>query len=111
MPLRDFFFGSFGSELLLLSLAQHGERNFGAVRDGLQELSQLTWLNKNLVIQHFQDVVLLNAGSSRRAVRLDVIDDQPQAFPQSKLITLDSWHLRCLHALVCLRTLRRCVMM
>ena len=93
MPLWHFFFGELGSQLLLLSLAQNSERNFRAVRESLKKLSQLTRLNENLVVQHFQNVILLNPTSSGRAVRLNVINNQPEAFSQPELFTHDRWHL------------------
>src|SRR5436190_21443937 len=105
MSLWRFFFGELGSQLLLLSLAQNSQCNFRAVREGLKKLSQLTRLNENLVVQHFQDVILLNPSSSGGAVRLDVINNQPEAFSQPELFTHDRWHLRCLQPKVCHRNL------
>ena len=93
MSLWHFFFGELGTQLLLLSFAQNSKRNFRAVREGLKKLSQLTRLNENLVVQHFQNVILLNPTSSGRAVRLDVINNQSQAFSQPELFTHDRWHL------------------
>src|SRR5678815_649895 len=106
MPLRHFLFREFNGKLLLLSLAQDCERHFSSLGESLQELSQLTRLEQNLVIQHFEDVVLLNAGSRSGAVRLDIVNDQTKAFRQAKLITHDRWHLRCVHAEVGDRNLR-----
>src|SRR5262249_8986435 len=83
-------------------------RSFGK---SLQQLSQLTRLNQNLVVQHLEDVVLLNAGSRSRAVRLDIIDNQPESFRQAKLVTHDSWHLRCVHTEIRDRNLRTSLMM
>ena len=97
VSLRHFFPGKFSGELLLLSLAQDSERHFRSFRESLQKLSQLARLDQNLVVQHFEDVVLLNASSSSGAVRLYIIDNQPEAFRQTKLVTHDSWHLRCVH--------------
>ena len=97
VSLRHFFPGKFSGELLLLSLAQDSERHFRSFGESLQKLSQLTRLDQNLVVQHFEDVVLLNASSSSGAVRLYIIDNQPEAFRQTKLVTHDSWHLRCVH--------------
>src|SRR6476659_1074392 len=93
--LGHFFPGKFSGELLLLSLAQDGKRHFRSLGETLQELSQLARLDQNLVIQHFEDVVLLNSSSSSGAVRLYIIDNQPDAFRQAQLIAHHSWHLRC----------------
>src|SRR5205085_992993 len=95
--LGHFFLGKFNSQLLLLSLAQDSERYVRSFGEGLQKLSQLARLDQNLVVQHFKDVVLLNSSSSSRTVRLDVIDNQSEAFRQTELFTHDSWHLRCVH--------------
>ena len=92
-----FFLGKFSGELLLLSFAQDSERHFRSFRKSLQKLSQLTRLDQNLVVQHFEDVVLLNSSSSSGAVRLYIIDNQPEAFRQAKLIAHNSWHLRCVY--------------
>ena len=108
---RHFFPGKFGGELLLLSLAQDSERHFRSFGESLQELSQLTRLDQNLVVQHFEDVVLLNASSSSGAVRLYIIDNQPEAFRQTKLITHDCWHLRCVHTEIGDRNLRTFLVM
>ena len=91
--LLHFFPGKFSGELLLLSLTQDGERHFRSFGESLQKLSQLARLDQNLVVQHFEDVVLLNASSSSGAVRLYIIDNQPEAFRQTKLFTHDGWHL------------------
>src|SRR6476659_5454666 len=104
--LRHFFPDKFSGELLLLSLAQDGKRHFRSLGETLQELSQLARLDQNLVIQHFQDVVLLNASSSSGAIRLYIIDNQPEAFRQTKLVTHDSWHLRCVSTEISDRNLR-----
>src|SRR5882724_5076509 len=104
--LRHFFPGKISGELLLLSLAQDGERHFRSFWESLQKLSQLARLDQNLVVQHFEDVVLLNASSSSGAVRLYIIDNQPEAFRQTKLVTHDSWHLRCVYTEISDRNLR-----
>src|SRR5882724_119712 len=109
--LRHFFPGKFSGELLLLSLAQDGERHFRSFGESLQKLSQLARLDQNLVVQHFKDVVLLNASSSSGAVRLYIIDHQPEAFGQTKLVTHDSWHLRCVHTEIGDRNLRTFLVM
>src|SRR5882724_6520900 len=109
--LLHFFPGKFSGELLLLSLAQDGERHFRSFGESLQKLSQLARLDQNLVVQHFEDVVLLNASSSSGAVRLYIIDNQPEAFRQTKLFTHDSWHLRCVHTKICDRNLRTFLVM
>src|SRR5262245_33467838 len=106
MPLRHFLFREFNGKLLLLSLAQDSQRHFSSFGESLQQLSQLTRLNQNLVVQHFEDVVLLNASGSSGAVRLYIIDNQPEAFCQTELVTHNSWHLRCVHAEVRDRNLR-----
>src|SRR5436190_14140504 len=103
--LRHFFSGEFSGELLLLSFAQDGERHVRSFGESLQKLSQLARLDQNLVVQHFEDVVLLNASSSSGAVRLDVIDNQSEAFRQAELFAHDSWHLRCVHTEICYRNL------
>src|SRR5262249_10160038 len=103
---RDFFLGKFSSELLLLSLAQDGERHFRSFGESLQKLSQLARLDQNLVVQHFEDVILLNASSSRGAVWLNIINNQPKSFRQAKLITHDCWNLRCVHTEISDRKLR-----
>src|SRR5258708_3724732 len=90
--LGHFFPGKFSGELLLLSLAQDGKRHLRSFGKSLQKLSQLARLDQNLVVQHFEDVVLLNASSGSGAVRLYIIDNQPEAFRQTKLVTHDSWH-------------------
>src|SRR5205823_12396045 len=84
-------------QLLLLSLAQDSERYVRSFGESLQKLSQLARLDQNLVVQHFEDVVLLNSSSSSRTVRLDVIDNQSEAFRQTELFTHHNWHLRCVH--------------
>src|SRR5258708_10036470 len=104
--LRHFFPDKFSGELLLLSLAQDSERHFRSFGESLQQFSQLARLDQNLVVQHFQDVVLLNASSSSGAVRLYIIDNQPEAFRQTKLVTHDSWHLRCVYTEISDRNLR-----
>src|SRR6516165_185614 len=95
MLLLHFLFREFNGELLLLSLTQDSKRHFCSFGKSLQELSQLTRLDQNLVVQHLEDVVLLNASSSSGAVRLYIIDNQPEAFRQAKLVAHNSWHLRC----------------
>src|SRR4029079_8349352 len=70
--LRHFFFGKLGGKFLFLSLAQDSEGHLGSFGKGLQQLSQLARFNQNLVVQHFEDVILLNASSCSRAVRLHV---------------------------------------
>ncbi len=50
MSLRHFFPDEFSGKLLFLSLAQHSERHFRSVGESLQELSQLTRLDQNLVV-------------------------------------------------------------
>src|SRR5262245_52125313 len=105
------FLGKFSGKLLLLPFAQDSKRHLRSVGKGLQQLSQLTRLNQNLVVQHFEDVVLLNAGSRSGAVRLDIIDNQPEAFRQTELITHDCWHLRCIHAEIIDRHLRTSLVM
>src|SRR4029450_8261153 len=72
---------------------------------------QLARLDQNLVVQHFEDVVLLNAGSRSGTVRLDIIDNQPEAFRQAKLITHDRWYLRCVHTEIRDRNLRTSLVM
>ena len=104
--LLHFFLGKFSGELLLLSLAQDGERHFRSFGESLQKFSQLTRLDQNLVVQHFEDVVLLNASGSSGAVRLYIIDNQPEAFRQAKLIAHDSWHLRRVYSEIRDRNLR-----
>src|SRR5436190_2754894 len=104
--LRHFFPGKFSGELLLLSFAQDGERHFRSFGESLQKLSQLARLDQNLVVQHFEDVVLLNSSSSSRAVRLHVIDNQSESFRQTELFTHNSWHLRCVHTEIRHRDLR-----
>src|SRR5262249_5981149 len=111
VSLRHFFLGKFCSKLLFLSLAQDRQRHVGAIGESLQELSQLTRLDQNLVVQHFENVILLNAGRSGGTVRLDVIDNQSQAFRQTKLVTNDRRHLRCLHTQICYRDLWRFLVM
>src|SRR6266849_8329747 len=95
--LRHFFFGKFSGELLLLSLAQDSERHFRSFGESLQELSQLARLDQNLVVQHFEDVVLSNASRSGGAVRLDIVDDQTKSRRQAKLFTHDIWYLGRAH--------------
>src|SRR5215831_20096025 len=90
MPLLHFLFREFNGELLLLSLAQDSKRHFRSFGKSLQELSQLTRLDQNLVVQHFEDVVLLNSSSSSGAVRLYIIDNQPEPFRQAKLVAHNS---------------------
>src|SRR5437667_1915098 len=80
MPLRHFLFSEFNDQLLLLPLSKNGEGHFSAFGKSLEELSQLTRLDQNLVVQHFEDVVLLNARSRSGAVRLYVINNQTKAF-------------------------------
>src|SRR5215831_258581 len=92
MPLLHFLFREFNGELLLLSLAQDSKRHFRSFGKSLQELSQLTRLDQNL-----EDVVLLNASSSSGAIRFYIIDNQPEAFRQAKLVAHNSWHLRCVY--------------
>src|SRR5882724_2942340 len=109
--LWHFFPGKFSGKLLLLSFAQDGERHFRSFWESLQKLSQLARLDQNLVVQHFEDVVLLNASSSSGAVRLYIIDNQPEAFRQTKLVTHDSWHLRCVYTEIGDRNLRTFLVM
>src|SRR5262249_53805224 len=109
--LRHFFPSKFSGKLLLLPLAQDSKRHFRSVWKGLQQLSQLARLKQNLVVQHFEDVVLLNAGSRSGTVRLDIIDNQPEAFRQAKLITHDCWYLRCVHTEIRDGNLRTVLMM
>src|SRR6516164_522081 len=106
MLLLHFLFREFNGELLLLSLTQDSKRHFRSFGKSLQELSQLTRLDQNLVVQHLEDVVLLNASSSSGAVRLYIIDNQPEAFRQAKLVAHNSWHLRCVYTEVRDRNLR-----
>src|SRR4029077_10623827 len=106
MPLRHFLFREFNGKLLLLSLAQDSQRHFSSFGESLQQLSQLTRLDQNLVVQHFENVVLLNARGSSRAVRLYIIHNQPEAFRQAKLIAHDSWHLRRVYSEIRDRDLR-----
>src|SRR5215469_9129223 len=91
--LRHFFLGKFSGELLLLPLAQDCERHFRSFGESLQKFSQLARLDQNLVVQHFENIVLLNASSRSRAVWLYIIDNQPETFRQTKLIAHDTWHL------------------
>src|SRR4029077_20974826 len=109
--LGHFFPGKFSGELLLLSLAQDGKRHLRSFGKSLQKLSQLARLDQNLVVQHFEDVVLLNASSGSGAVRLYIIDNQPEAFRQTKLVTHDSRHLRCVHTQIGDRNLRTFLVM
>src|SRR4030095_3074649 len=53
--LRHFFPGKFSGELLLLSLAQDGERHFHSFRESLQKLSQLARLDQNFVASQCAD--------------------------------------------------------
>ena len=48
--LRHFFPDKFSGKLLLLSLAQDSERYFRSFGESLQQLSQLTRLDQNLVV-------------------------------------------------------------
>src|SRR5439155_25754628 len=75
MTLRSFLFCELDGDLLLLALAQNRERYVRAVRKRLQELSQLTRFDQNLVVQHFENIVLLNARSRGRAIGYNVLDD------------------------------------
>src|SRR5262249_56190309 len=80
VSLRHFFLGKFCSKLLFLSLAQDRQRHVGAIGESLQELSQLTRLDQNLVVQHFENVILLNAGRSGGAVLPGLIRQQVHHF-------------------------------
>src|SRR5437660_1694138 len=51
MTLRSFLLCELDGHLLLLALAQNRKRHVGAVRERLQELSQLTRFDQNLVVQ------------------------------------------------------------
>ena len=75
MTLWSFLLCKLDGDLLLLSLAQDRQCHVGAIGKRLQELSQLTRFDQNLVIQHFENIVLLNACSRSRAVRNNVLDD------------------------------------
>ena len=61
MTLRSFFLCELDGDLLLLSLAQNRERHVRAVRECLQEFPQLARFDQNLLVEHFENIVLLNA--------------------------------------------------
>src|SRR5207253_9429904 len=107
VTLWHFFFGKLSGDLLLLALAQDCERHLCAFRESLQQPSQLARFDQNLVVQHLEDVVLLDACRRGRAVRLHIIDDQPKACSQTEQFTDYIRHLRCLYTDICHRDLRR----
>src|SRR5262249_56289440 len=87
VSLRHFFLGKFCSKLLFLSLAQDRQRHVGAIGESLQELSQLTRLDQNLVVQHFENVILLNAGRSGGTFWLAVIHNPSQTLLPTNIVT------------------------
>src|SRR6266542_728678 len=108
--LRHFLFGELDGDLLLLSLAQNRERYIGAFRKGLEELSQLAGLDQNLIVQHLENVVLLNCGLGGWTIGHHIIDHQPKTFGQAKLFAHNTWNWRCLDAEKRHRNFRRSFM-
>src|SRR5437762_12261822 len=62
-------------------------------------------LGQDLVVQHFDDVILLNAGSGRRTIRNVIINDQSKTFGEAELLANNSGHIRSFDAEICDRHL------
>jgi hypothetical protein len=75
MTLRSFFVFELYGHHLLLALSQKSERHVRAVRESLHELPQIARLDQNLVVEHFENIVLLNARNRCRAIGHNVLDD------------------------------------
>src|SRR5437764_5287518 len=92
--LGHFLFSQLYADLLLLALAQDSQCDGGPFRKTAHEFGELIRLGQDLVVQHFDDVIRLNAGRGRGTVRNNVIDDQSKTLRQTELFADNSWHFR-----------------
>ncbi len=72
--LRHFFLAQLDGDFFFFPFAQHGQRDVCAFGVTAHQLGELLGFGEDLVVQHFDDVVLLHAGRRCRAVRHHVID-------------------------------------
>src|SRR5258707_2745156 len=84
--LRHFFLRQLYADLFFFAFAQDRERNGWSLRKTANEFRKLIRLGQDLVVQHLKDVILLNAGSGRRTIRNDIINDQSKTSVQSELL-------------------------
>src|SRR5262249_49608946 len=96
--LWNLFLPQLNPDLFLLAFTQDGQRDSGAFRITANELRELVGLGENLVVQHFENVVLLDAGRGRWTVGNNVINDQTETFRQTELFADNPRHVRSLHA-------------
>src|SRR5712692_8623935 len=87
--LRNFLFDKLHTRFLFLSFAQERKRYSRAFRIAAYQFCQLVRLGKNLIVQHFNDVVLLDSRCGGRSVRYDVVNDEAETFGQTQLLTDD----------------------
>src|SRR5207302_940435 len=70
------------------------------------EFCQLVRLGQDLVVQHFNDVVLLNPRRGGRSIGYDVVNDESETLGQTELLADDVWHFGSFYAEKCDRYLR-----
>src|SRR6266404_1533631 len=93
-----FFFRQLNGYFLLLAFAQDSERHVRSFRKTADELGKLVWIDQDLIIQHFDDVVLLHASRGCRAIWHNVVNDQSKAFRQAQLLAHNARHFGRLDA-------------
>src|SRR5207253_5601274 len=74
------------------------ERDGLALLKSLKQFSQLTRLEQDLVVQHFENVILLHACSGGWSIGNDIVDDESESFGQAKLVRDHARNRGCFHA-------------
>ncbi len=96
--LRNVAFGQLRGELRFGTFAENGQRDGGAFRVAPDELRELIGFGQDLVVEHLQDVIGLNAGRGRRPIGNDVVHDKAEALGQAELLRDHRRHFRGFHA-------------
>ena len=94
----NFFLHQLHADFLLLTFAHNSERDGLALLKSLKQFSQLTRLEQDLVVQHFENVILLNPGRGGRSIGNDIVNDESESFGQTKLVRDHARNRGCFHA-------------
>src|SRR4029077_6476352 len=94
VPLWHLLFRQFRGDLLLLAFAQNRQGHGCSILKSLQEFPQLIWIDQDLVVQHFQNIVLLKTSRGRRTVGYHIIDNETESFGQAELFAHHGRNLR-----------------